>query len=402
MNNYLIESSICLACFYSFYWLFLKSEKLLSLNRYYLLGTAILSMAIPLFNFESPLAIPDAMELFSSKTTTVEQGITSQADVARTQLISLASIYWIGVAVAFGLLLIKLFMVKQKVGKWPTLQNKHIDIIEIEGNDAYSFFNSIFIGKALNKNEPLRNQIIKHELAHIDGRHSIDLLIFELLKCVYWFNPFSYFYTKSIRIQHEYIADHYALKNSQPRSYEKSLVQFTLARVNSSLISSFREHPIQKRLKMIHKLNSNVMNKLKPLLALPILGVLFIAYACTDIAEPALVDEIQEVSEEKIFIEYVIKRPTILFQEADSVETTKMVTFYFLPTETEPGFSRRVKIHGSPSSIKTQMMEMNKDAIIEIPDDLNANGDEVRVNVEKSNKIIFETSPVTSKKVKRH
>ena len=294
MNSYLIESSICLASFYVFYWLFLRGEKLLSVNRFYLVFTVLASMLIPLLNFESQFAWTSAPELTS--TTTMATGVGSEVGaVPETPLVTLETVYLLGLIVSICILIFKLLIVKRKIGKWPTLQNSHIEIVETEGNDAYSFFNTIFIGKALNENPTLRDQIIAHELAHIEGRHSTDILLFEVLKCIYWFNPFSYFYLKSVKLQHEYIADYAVLKRTGIKQYERSLLQFALAKVNSSLISSFNEHPIQKRLKMIQKLNSNVMNKLKPLLALPILGLLVIAYACTDVAEPVLVDEIEEV-----------------------------------------------------------------------------------------------------------
>ena len=314
MSNYLIESSICLASFYGFYWLFLRGEKLLSVNRFYLVFTVLASMLIPLLNFESQFAFTSSVEASSTQSGVSESAILS------SPFVSIEAIYLIGLVVSLCILVFKLLIVKRKVGKWPSWQNNNIEIIETEGNDAYSFFNTIFVGKKLNKNENLKQQIITHELAHIEGRHSLDLLVFELLKCMYWFNPFSYFYAKSIRIQHEYIADHSVLKRTPPKHYERSLLQFALAKVNSSLISSFSEHPIQKRLKMIHKLNSNIMNKLKPLFALPILGVLLIAYACTDIAEPELINEPGEV--EEILIDLIVEESPYLEAPIETARTS--------------------------------------------------------------------------------
>ncbi|KYG76477.1 M56 family metallopeptidase [Roseivirga echinicomitans] len=344
MNSYLIESSICLASFYGFYWLFLRGEKLLSVNRFYLLFTVLASMLIPLLNFQSQFAFGAVLETLNTGAATPIQGSTAEALTQSAPLISLSTIYLIGVAVSIGILFFKLVLVKRKVGKWPSLQNNKIEVIETEGNDAYSFFNTIFIGKELNKNESLKQQIITHELAHIEGRHSLDLLLFEVLKCVYWFNPFSYFYAKSIRLQHEYIADHSVLKRIPPKHYERSLLQFALAKVNSSLISSFSEHPIQKRLKMIQKLNSNVMNKLKPLLALPILGLLFIAYACTDVVEPVLVDEIEEV-----VLDLDVKTEPYLIEYLDSTRTSDNEIIFEneieVPLEVVEIRSRLIQLH---------------------------------------------------------
>jgi bla regulator protein BlaR1 len=381
MSEFLIESSICLACFYGFYWLFLKGEKLLSLNRYYLLITVLASLLIPLLSFESPLALPFVIEVFTAKSNGTAQLQAIDSSVTAYQFISMESIYWLGLAISIGLLLVKLYLVKRKVGKWLSFQNNHIDIVEIAGNDAYSFFSTIFIGKELNQNRNLKDQIIQHELAHIEGRHSVDLLLFELLKCAYWFNPFSYCYARSIRIQHEYIADNYALQRSDPKCYERSLVQFTLSKVNSSLISSFGEHPIQKRLKMIHKLNSNVMNKLKPLLALPILGVLFIAYACTDIAEPELINEHGEV--EEILIDLIVEESPYLEAHIDSARTSDNEIIFEeveVPLEVVEGFKvvnirrprydifEKIILEENPLVRKTTTREGIE--IYEIPDDL--------------------------------
>ena len=199
MNSYLIESSICLASFYGFYWLFLRGEKLLSVNRFYLLFTVVASMLIPLLSFESQFAFRSTTALAAPATSSTQIGMTEIATQG-SPLISIEALYLLGLIVSVIILVFKLFIVKRKVGKWPSLQNSCIEVVETEGNDAYSFFNTIFVGKELNKNESLKQQIIAHELAHIEGRHSLDLLLFEVLKCVYWFNPFSYFYAKYLRL----------------------------------------------------------------------------------------------------------------------------------------------------------------------------------------------------------
>lgn len=375
MNSYLIESSICLASFYGFYWLFLRGEKLLSVNRFYLLFTVVVSMLIPLLSFESQFAFSSALAAQATSSTPIG---ASEISTQTNPLVSIEALYLLGLIVSVIILVFKLFIVKRKVGKWPSLQNNCIEVVETEGNDAYSFFNTIFMGKELNKNESLKQQIIAHELAHIEGRHSLDLLLFEVLKCVYWFNPFSYLYAKSIRLQHEYIADHSVLQRTHPKHYERSLLQFALAKVNSSLISSFNEHPIQKRLKMIQKLNSNIMNKLKPLLALPILGLLFIAYACTDAAEPVLEDELEEVlidvevEVEPYLIEYLDSTRTsnneIIFENeievpVEVVEVKSVKRNFKLPTETE---LQTLKDHPLVKSTFTK----EGIEILEIPNDL--------------------------------
>lgn len=302
MSNYLIESSVCLACFYAFYWIFLHREKLLSINRFYLIGSVLVSLVIPLLSFEMSWTI------FPTDKPTEYNPLTNSALLADenqsgTQGLPFGFIYGLGLIVSFVLLIIKLVVVKRKLGKNFSFTKKHIEIIETEGNEAFSFLNTIYIGKELSQNRLIKDQIIAHELAHIDGKHTFDMLFFEILKCVYWFNPFSYFYSNSVQLQHEFIADNYAMKKSDTRTYQKSLLQFTLSKINHSLLSNFNQHPVQKRLKMIQTINSNIMNKLKPLLALPILAALFIAYACTEEIEPAPIEIMETETEVPIKVD---------------------------------------------------------------------------------------------------
>lgn len=291
MISYLLEASICLIGFYGFYWLFLRSEKLLSINRFYLLITSCISIILPLLDFKvgSNIFTPDRQLSVG--------GTSTQEVVSNAQSLSVESVYFIGLAISALLFVIRLLIVKKRVGSNFSFKRKKLTIVETDGREAYSFFNTVFIGKSIINDPKLKNQILAHEIAHVKGMHLLDLMYFEFVKCLFWFNPFSYFYSKSIKLQHEYIADQNALESTNPETYENSLVEFTLSKVNTSLISSFGQHPIQKRLNMIYKLNSNIMNKLKPLFALPLFAILFASFACSEEANPVLDTPENEKSE---------------------------------------------------------------------------------------------------------
>ena len=309
MSNYLIESSICLAVFYSFYWVALHREKLLNINRFYLLASVIVSLAIPF------LTIRTSLSLFPASNTTntlVASGSEQLANTQSTPIITIGTLYLIGLVIAFGILLVKLVILRRKLGPSFSLRKKHIEIVEIEGKEAFSFFNTIYVGKELSENRYLKEQVVAHEFAHIDAKHTLDTLFFELLKCFYWFNPFSYFYSQSAQLQHEFIADQFALKKSDTEAYERSLLQLTLMKINPSLVASFTQHPIQKRLKMMKTINSNIMKRLKPLFALPVLGALVIALACTE--------EVSPESNEIVFEETEIPYEVALTPKAENIK----------------------------------------------------------------------------------
>ncbi|MCE7991390.1 MAG: hypothetical protein HEP71_05395 [Roseivirga sp.] len=279
MISYLIQSSVCLAVFYSFYRIFLHREKLLSINRFYLIVTSTISMLIPLLDIKYQSQAVSPLRDIGTEITTTDSTLID------LQSFPLQSIYFTGLVISLILFTIRLLKAKRRIGNSFSYQ-RNPAIIEVSENEAYSFFNTIFIGKRLTQDPNLKAHILAHETAHIKGLHFIDLIYFELVKCAFWFNPFSYFYSGAVKLQHEYIADQCALEVADVETYEQSLLQFTLSKIDDSLIAGFGQHPIQQRLKMINKLNSNIMNKLKPLFAIPILAILFISFACSEAPIP--------------------------------------------------------------------------------------------------------------------
>src|SRR6478735_4212482 len=86
MNNFIIysiEIALCLALFYSAYWLFLKNETFFKLNRFYLVFSVAASLFLPLLNLTPTATFGE--ESFMSKYLTTpieryEQSISSNFD----------------------------------------------------------------------------------------------------------------------------------------------------------------------------------------------------------------------------------------------------------------------------------------------------------------------------------
>ena len=296
MIKYLLEASACLIVFYAFYWLFLRNEKLLNINRFYLLITSLISTTLPL------LYIKVNTGLVSSKSQKTYDLTMPVAEASSDSFLTIELFYLVGLVLATILFCSRLICVWQKLKLSTTFKKNGYQIFETEGNEAFSFLNIIFIGKQLASNDKLREHVLAHEHAHIKGRHAVDILCFEILRCIFWFNPVSYLYFKSIKLQHEYIADAAAMEATNLVDYKKLLLQFTLSKIDTALISSLKQHPIQKRLKMIYKSNSNIMNKLKPLFALPLLALLFALFSCSDTIEADIDHSLINDIETEIFI----------------------------------------------------------------------------------------------------
>src|SRR6185369_16352971 len=88
---------------------------------------------------------------------------------------------------------------------------------------SFSFFSFVFVNPSTCDTET--NEIVNHEMEHIRQQHWIDLLLFECLCTLQWFNPMSWLYGRFIRQNHEYLADERALqRTTNPAIYRAALL----------------------------------------------------------------------------------------------------------------------------------------------------------------------------------
>lgn len=197
--HYLLQVNIYLIIFYCFYKLLLDKETYFVLNRIYLVSSGLFSLAIPFLRFElfSQKVVSDKLYISVSEINTV---VNNYAILPQTQeqydwgrLIVI--IYIIGVLIYLLYFVYQLFAIN-------TLFSR------ANANDAFSFFQR----KSVAENLPERATVDLHEDIHVKQLHTIDVLFFEILAIITWFNPVIYFYKKSIKNIHEYLADEAAAK----------------------------------------------------------------------------------------------------------------------------------------------------------------------------------------------
>lgn len=289
MIDYLLEASVCLICLYLFYWLVLSREKLLSLNRFYLLVSVIVSLALPLITVSLSMEVPEAGQVWRSSPLLSEVLPTTTGPAGNGfSLISI--IYWIGFSMTLLMFLMKLKSIKSRIQKGEKEKTAGLTFIYVNSRQAFSFFHYVFINKGV-KEGLSGASVIAHEKAHIKGLHSLDLILIELIKTLFWFNPVVYAYLKALKLQHEYIADAYVM-GSKPEAYKRTLIRHSLDVQGFPISSAFTQPPIEKRIQMIQKHKASLMKKIKPTFALPLIALLFILISCTDRATPTPSDEI--------------------------------------------------------------------------------------------------------------
>jgi TonB family protein len=118
--------------------------------------------------------------------------------------------------------------------------------------------------------------ILQHESVHCTQRHSLDLILVQLLKVFFWFNPFIFMYERLIREVHEFQADHFVTRFHSEIAYSKLLLRLATKSNSNHLVHSFNQFQTKKRIMMMTQTNTKPVQKARFILALPLLA-LFIA-----------------------------------------------------------------------------------------------------------------------------
>ena len=282
MLSYIIQTIVFQLLFLMVYDLFLKKETFFGWNRFYVLITPLISLALPFVKLQSfRTTVPEDYVFILSEVTLVagqNAQVHPQAQVAESINIWLLILLG-GSCVSFLLFAYKCYQIirLRQQGKLSYLR----DYIRVEIPNkelAFTFFNSIYIGSNLLQRK--HDHIINHELVHVKDRHSWDLLFFELLRIVFWFNPLVYIYQNRITELHEFIADSKSVKN-QKKSYCQLLLQDTFQTEQLSFVNQFFNHSlIKKRIVMLQKSTSKKVWQLKYLLLIPLITVMLIYTSC--------------------------------------------------------------------------------------------------------------------------
>jgi N-acetylmuramoyl-L-alanine amidase len=150
-----------------------------------------------------------------------------------------------------------------------------IKVLFIEqSSNPFSFLNWIFLNKESFYSNHNRMAILKHEMAHCAQYHSIDIILIEFICCLFWINPFTWLIKKSIRENHEFLADEGSLNQGLDKQvYGKTLLQMAGLKTQS-LTSGFSYLQTKKRIKMMYKIKPKTMNTITRITTVVIISTL--------------------------------------------------------------------------------------------------------------------------------
>lgn len=281
--EYAMKVSLSLAVVFLFYTLLLKRMTYYRWNRYFLLLFSITSFIVPLINI--------AVFIQPEQTSTVSlinaiPSIHSIEVAGETTNDQTMLVYWqllsaVFLLVAFILvvrLLIQFLSLNKIKSKATLLTVGEANLYHIsEPLLPFSFFNSIFINTTHYSDRELQD-IIHHEVVHVQQKHSVDMLVSEIICILNWYNPFAWMIKNAVRENLEFIADEAVIsKGANKKNYQYLLLKVT-GDITTSIASSLKFSSLKNRIIMMNKAKSPGLHLIKFMLLIPVIVLLLLAF----------------------------------------------------------------------------------------------------------------------------
>lgn len=282
---YLLKMMICSAILFTYYWLALRNKLFHRYNRFYLLAAVVLSLILPLIEIHirhsGAEPAPQALQLLQAvngygnfdDTNGAETGtVLAMAESLKLMYLAISGILLL---MFVGTLLRIRYLFKHH--QHSVVENVFFVNTTAKGT-PFSFLRYIFWNDHIDPESPTGNQVFRHELAHVQQKHSYDKLFINGVLVVFWCNPLFWLIRKEISMIHEFVADKIAVEDSDTGSFAAMILQAAYPRHRFPLVNHFFYSPIKRRLMMLTKNRNHKVGYLHRLLALPLIALIFAGF----------------------------------------------------------------------------------------------------------------------------
>ena len=304
MISYIFKSSLSLLILFGLYWFLLRKEKLFMFNRFFLIFSILFSLIIPIISIPVQLKENNngsniIVKVNSTLATLApEQMQTDQVIKAPTTLINVSPvekqspvnrvniflfIYISGTLIFLVRFCRNIISIRKQI----SLSEKasyagHTLALTAKQVNPYSFIGTIVVNKDDYQRNKIAHELMKHEIEHIKQMHSFDVILVEVIRIIYWFNPILYLFIPAIKINHEYLADNAAINDSDDiKSYADNLINFICFQKNIRLTSGFNPSLTRKRIFMLTRSRSGkISERLKMFTTITASVFIFLLISC--------------------------------------------------------------------------------------------------------------------------
>ncbi len=271
--------AVALLVFYLFYRFLLKKETFHRFNRIVLVGTAVLSFMLPLcvITIHKPMEMsPDGYDMpmvMGEEAFPATMPISGAAVAPGTPWwqIALIALFWAGVAFVLVRVLVSILSIVKIIrqGEQVLEEDGCKIIVTDRDTDPFSWMRYIVLSRK--DWEGNHTPILAHEKAHIGYRHSVDLLLVDIMSAFQWFNPAIWMLRADLQELHEFEADDAVLRSgANLKEYQYLLIRKAVSKSGYSVANSFNHSILKSRISMMSKAKSPLSRGWKVLWLLPL------------------------------------------------------------------------------------------------------------------------------------
>ncbi|HEV7348774.1 M56 family metallopeptidase [Telluribacter sp.] len=296
MIIYLLKVLLCSASLLLFYRALLEKEKMFRFNRFYLLGSLVLSVVLPLIPLEILLEEP----IFTPPPSTVTDFSNGRPEPYTVSLLpqpaTPESVQWFWLTGGMYLFITawllfrygrNIYRLRSRIQTHEVRIQQGLNLVLLPTETMpHSYLKYVFLTKSDYLNGTVEQQVLDHEMAHVRQFHSLDVLLVELVKVLFWFNPAFYYYRDAIALNHEFLADEAVLGTCEDvPAYQHLLLRKVLGAADQPFISKFNYSFTKKRFVMMNKHTSRRRALLAQLSVLPLVVLAVFAFSDFSLAQ---------------------------------------------------------------------------------------------------------------------
>lgn len=279
---YLLQVNVGLILFYALYKLVCTRDTFFRSRRFILIVSLVLPFILPFIDVREWLESRDRMIMlthFDYSAVLPEIVVGSEAVETGNRVFVLSEwigyLYLAGVVALLVRLAVQAFSLYRLIVRMP---EKEINGVRVkclnDPSGPFSFFGWIFLNPATVKKDEL-DEILTHEVAHVKQRHSVDVLLAEMVSICCWMNPFAWLLKREVRLNLEFLADRKVMEAGfATKSYQYHLLGLAYNH-KYGLSNNFNFSHLKQRIIMMNKKKSNGAGHIKyALFVLPAFALL--------------------------------------------------------------------------------------------------------------------------------
>jgi hypothetical protein len=327
---YLLQVIIVSGILYAYYHFVLRNKKFHQYNRFYLLGSLLIALLVPCLNIpvyfsanqEKSSTVLRTLRVFystSGYTTTASPTVPVSSRILINWENLLTAAYLIIAFVFFLKLILSLKRINSLIRSYPAEELEGIYFVNTnEPGTPFSFFRWLFWDSKIELQSEKGQQIFRHEIFHIQQKHTWDLVLMETITTICWLNPFFHLMKKELSTIHEFLADQYAVNEERKWDYAELLLMQAL-RTRQVLVNPFFNNQIKRRIAMITTSTKPGYQYLRKIMVLPVaaitIALVAFSYKTKEVKKKSLLNEITY----PYSVEDTPKRKAIIFFNKDSI-----------------------------------------------------------------------------------